>query len=404
MIPGILLAVNATLRLIFAIMRTVKKPVVLLLLNKGYAYERALLTGFSRYSQLHGPWTFVWEAPYWEKKSKDLRDRLKSVDGVILIESPLLHDIRKLRLPCVVSNYLSETILGMPNIVSDHRAIGAMAAQHLLERGFRHFAFCGYPGLFWSDQRLDGFERTLRQAGHSVDVYVPPTERGRLSREREQTSLEGWLKVLPKPVGLMACIDERGQQVAEVCKAASLSIPDQVAIIGVNNDELVCTLSTVPTSSVAISAEEGGFEAAACLHRLMLGHRPKSDSITIHPTHVVTRLSTDIIAISDPQVAGAVRFIQDACKRPLYVDDVAKAVGLSRRVLEKRFRVGLKRTVHGQIRKSRINLITRMLIDSRMSISEIALTTGFSDATHIARYFRAETGISLAEYRRRHHG
>ena len=384
-------------------MRTVKKPVVMLLLNSGYAYERALLTGIARYSQLHGPWTFVREAPYWEKATRNMRELLKSVDGVILIESPLLKEIRAFGLPCVVSNYLTETITGIPNIVSDHRAMGEMAAHHLIERGFKHFGFCGYSGLFWSDQRLEGYSRVIKQAGGIVDHYVPATAGRQLPRKKEQKSLESWLEALPKPVGLMACIDERGQQIAEVCKAAALSIPDQIAIIGVNNDELVCTLSNIPTSSVAISAEQGGFEAAACLHRLMLGHRPKSDKILIHPTHVVARLSTDIIAISDPHVAQAVRFIRSACKKPLYVDDVARAVGLSRRVLEKRFRARLNRTIHEQIRKSRISVITNMLIDSAMSVSEIAFATGFADATHIARYFRAETGVSLAEYRRQSH-
>ena len=375
----------------------------MLLLNTGYAYERALLAGISRYSQLHGPWMFVRETPYWEKDSRNMRERLKQVNGIILIEGPLLDEIRRLRIPCVVSNYLTEKIEGLPNIVSDHRAMGEMAARHLIERGFKHFGFCGYPGLFWSDQRLEGFERVVTQAGGIVDHYVPPIAGGRLQRTKEQKSLELWLKALPKPVGLMACIDERGQQVAEVCNSASLMIPDQVAIIGVNNDELACTLSNIPTSSVAISAEQSGFEAAACLHSLMLGQRLKTDKILVHPTHVVVRLSTNIIAVADPHVAHAVNFIQNACKKPLYVNDVAKAVGLSRRVLEKRFRVSLNRTIHEQIRKSRISVITQMLIDSAMSVSEIALSTGFSDATHIARYFRTETGVSLSEYRRQNH-
>lgn len=375
----------------------------MLLLNPGYAYERALLAGIARYSQLHGPWIFVREAPYWERASRNMRELLKRVNGIILIEGPLLKEIRKLRIPCVVSNYLTEKIEGLPNIVSDHRAMGEMAAHHLIERGFTHFGFCGYPGIFWSDQRLEGFERVVKQAGGIVDHYVPTTTGGHIPLKKEQKSLENWLKALPKPVGLMACIDQRGQQVAEVCKAASLSIPDQVSILGVNNDELVCTLSNIPTSSVAISAEQGGFEAAACLHRLMLGQRPKTDKILIHPTHVVARVSTDIIALSDTHVARAVSFIQNACKEPLYVDDVAKAVGLSRRVLEKRFRVSLNRTIHEQIRKSRISVISNMLIDSHMSVAEIALTMGFTDATHIARYFRVETGVSLAEYRRQNH-
>lgn len=375
-------------------------PVVILLIAPSRAYERALLRGIARYSNVHGPWTFLREAPFWENPSrKSLLDQIKAADGIILREGPFLDDILKLRIPAVVSNYATEHIPGIANIVSDHEAIGHMAAQHLIDCGFRHFAFCGYSDLFWSNQRYQGFERCVTARGFGVHLYRPPKACGRLWK-KEQPFVMDWLRALPKPVGLMACIDERSQQVAEACKEASISVPDEVAIVGVDNDEMICTLSSVRLSSVAISADKGGYEAARLLDALMRGRRPATRLIRILPSRVVTRTSTDIVAVPDSQVTRALNFIRDNCRRELYVDEVAKAAGLSRRVLEKRFRATLNRSINRQIQRQRVDIVMKMLTESTLTISEIALTTGFTDAAHIARYFRGQTGISLADYRR----
>jgi LacI family transcriptional regulator len=201
----------------------------------------------------------------------------------------------------------------------------------------------------------------------------------------------------------MACIDERSQQVVEACQSEGINIPEQVAIVGVDNDEMICTLSNIPLSSVAINAEKGGFAAAARLHSLMQKKGAKALSpIYIKPSHVVARTSSDLLLVDDPQVGKALRYIRENCKRFLYVEEVARAAGLSRRVLEKRFRSVLHLSVLEHLRHCRIELISAMLLESTMTISEISLATGFSDAAHIARYFRSQTGISPQEYRKRH--
>lgn len=218
--------------------------------------------------------------------------------------------------------------------------------------------------------------------------------------KKEQQFVMEWLASLPKPVGLMACIDERGQQVAEACKAAGLSIPGQVAIVGVDDDEMICTLSSVSLSSVAISAEKGGYAAAEQLDRLMSGRKNVQRLIRITPTHVVTRTSTDIVAVEDAGLSRATKFIIDHCRQTIYVDEVAKAAGLSRRVLEKRFRTALNRSINDYIRQCRINHMIKLLTGSGMTISEIAMHMGFPDAAHISRYFRSQTEMSPAQFRR----
>jgi LacI family transcriptional regulator len=376
---------------------------VMLLIDSARAYERALLSGIARYSQLHGPWIFFHKPPFWETRPrKSLLAELGTVDGIILIESSYLPEILKLCVPVIVSNYATERIDGLPNIVSDHRAIGRMVADHLIERGFRHFAFCGDGDYFWSNQRCEGFQQRVQEAGSKVHCFEPASIPKDLLWKKEQQFLMAWLRSLPQPVGLMACIDERSRQIAEACKAAALSVPDQVAILGVDNDEIIYNLSNIPLSSVALTAEQGGYEAAELLDKLMQGRRNTKDLIEIKPSHVVTRASTDVLAIEDPQVSRAAKFISDHCRHTIYVADVAKAAGLSRRVLEKRFRTALARSINGHIRQCRVQHILKMLTYSEMTILEIALTMGFSDAAHIARYFRSQTGMSLAEYRRQH--
>jgi len=379
-------------------------PRVMVLIEPSRAYERALLRGIAHYSHLHGPWIFSREAPFWERSPhRTLLDQMAAVDGVITRESPDLSTILKLGKPTIVSNVATERIGGLPNIVSDHTAIGRMAAEHLIERGFRNFAFCGYVNLFWSDQRCEGFRNRIREDGGLVHVYGASQSRRRLSWKKELPLVTDWLKSLPKPVGLMACIDERSQQLADACQSVGIAIPEQVAIVGVDNDDMICTLSTIPLSSVATDAEKGGYEAARLLDTLMKGRRSSQKFIQIKPTHIVMRTSTDIMAAEDPHVSKATKYIGDRCRYPLYVDEVARVAGLSRRVLEKRFRAQLDRSVNGHIRRCRVHLIERLLTEDNMTIAEIALFMGFPDAAHIARYFRQETGISPAGYRRQHH-
>ncbi len=377
---------------------------VMVLIEPSRAYERALLRGIARYAHLHGPWIFSREAPFWEQSHhQTLLGQMAAVDGIITRESPDLSAILKLGKPTIVSNVTTERIGGLPNIVSDHKVIGKMAAEHLIERGFRNFAFCGYGGLFWSNQRQGGFQSRIRKEGAQLHVYGASEPRRRLSWKKELPLVINWLKSLPKPVGLMACIDERSQQVADACRSAGIAIPEQVAIIGVDNDDMICTLSTIPLSSVATDAEKGGYEAARLLDTLMKGRRSGQKLVEIRPTHVVMRTSTDIMAAEDPHVSKATKYIGDRCRHPLYVDEVARVAGLSRRVLEKRFRSQLDRSVNEHIRRCRVHLIERLLTEGNMTITEIALFMGFPDAAHIARTFRSETGISPAGYRRQHH-
>jgi len=375
----------------------------MLLIEPAREYERALLRGIMRYSQRHGPWVFFREKPFWETQPrKSLIAQIGTVDGIVMRECSGLREILGVGKPTIVSPYATERIPASGCIVSDHVAMGRMAAEHLLERGFRHFAFCGYDRVFWSRQRCEGFRDRIAFAGFATHRYRSPRLGRRMSWNNEQQLLMDWLVSLPKPVAVMACVDERSQQVAEACKTAQLAVPDQVAIVGVDNDEFLCCLSNLPLSSVAIDAERAGFQSAALLAALMAGCRAQNRVITVEPIRVVTRVSSDIFAVDDPHVARALRCIREGCRQAIRVIDVVRSAGLSRRVLEKRFQSSLNRTIGQEIRRQRVDQIASMLLNTDLSIADIAAALGYQDAAHIARYFSRVNAVSPQTYRRQH--
>ena len=170
--------------------------------------------------------------------------------------------------------------------------------------------------------------------------------------------------------------------------------------MGVDNDPLICELCSPPLSSVALSLEKAGYDSAALLDRIIAGKREKTGHIRIEPTHIVARQSTDILAVNDPEVAAAVRFIRQHAKTKINVTDVVHQVSLSRRVLEKRFRRVLNKSIHDEIRRARVELLVRMLTETQMSISEMADALDFDDVTHLSRYFRKEKGLIPLQYRK----
>ena len=333
-----------------------------------------------------------------------------------------------LGLPTIVSPY-TEPFAGPPNIVTDDAAIGTMAATYLLDRGFRHFAYCGFGDTYyWSRRRGVSFGDTIRGAGFDVHCYEyeQPGTKTPHSWEKEQAILTDWLRGLPQPVGLMACNDDRCQDILEACKAAGLHVPEQVAIVGVGNDDLVCDLAAPPLSSVALSAQKAGYEAAAILDRWMGGDKIASlrvevvppsnrgqdardtrtavgDPIIVRPSRVVTRQSTDVFAVPDRQVVEALRFIHTcARKEAIQVDDVLRSVPVSRRSLYDRFARTLGRSVHEEIKRVRVDELTHLLVDTDLPMSQLALQLGCPDIKNLARYFKQSTGVTPLQYRHRH--
>lgn len=380
---------------------------VALLLETSREVGRGLLRGVQRYARLHGPWGL-------HVMPGDLVQTLPTMrawggTGIIarISTASVGRAILKTGLP-VIAGPLSARQLAPSNPLSrlseiraNGEAVGRIAAEHLMDRGLRHFAFVGeFQKTNWVERRQEAFCKRLADAGFTCAVYPtpPPSER---DWGREQKRLGRWLRDQPKPLGVMAALDLRGRQVIEACMESGLGVPDEVAVIGVDNDELLCELCDPPLSSIAFNAEKAGYEAAELLDRMMRGEKVPQTRISIEPTHVVARQSTEIAATDDRKIADALRFIRHEANRPLSVPDVAAHIGLSRRSLELRFRRALGHTVLTEIRRAQLERVRAFLIETDWPIGKIAEQCGFSNGNYLWKIFRREYGETPQGFRLR---
>jgi LacI family transcriptional regulator len=280
-----------------------------------------------------------------------------------------------------------------------HKA-GRMAAEHLLDRGFRRFGFCGYPRENWSRNREEGFRQRLSEAGFECQGYQPPRSKPHPAWNQEQPAVTAWLQSLQKPVGVMATNDVRGRQVIEACSIGGIHVPDDIAVIGADDDRVLSGFCNPPMSSVALNAEQGGYRAAELLDGMMAGKVKKKQLLLVEPLWVVARPSTNVIAIEDREVASAVMYIRENAKRPIGVDDIVRHSAMSRRALEIRFYRSLGRSIREEIQRVRLGWVKQLLVETDLSIAKIADCTGFSSQSYLSGVFRRDTDTTLAAYRR----
>jgi len=328
-------------------------------------------------------------------------------DGIIAdVDDPAVaHCVAQCRLPTVAFGCRSRvTIRGpaIPYFHTDSKAIARVAADHLLDRGFRSFAYCGYPparATSWSQEREGAFVEYVRQRGGSCAVYC---DRRRPAHEwtATQPGLSEWLWRLPKPVGVMAADDDLGRHVLEACRAYELRVPQDVAVIGVDNNELLCLLSTPALSSVEQGARGLGYRAAMLLDELIRGARPRQEQFTVDPVAVVTRCSTDVLAISDVKVAQAMTFIQEHACESIKVPQVAASVAISRSGLEKRFASVLGSTIRTAIKRAQLERTRRLVLETDLPLKQIAGETGFRSVPYMTTLYMCAFGVTPARHRR----
>ena len=376
---------------------------VALVVESAVAPRRMMLTGVARYIQEHEPWA-VYLKPFGVEKS--LTDWLRewNGDGVIAaVRDPASDVIVRTGIPVVdvVGVLRHEQV---PLVHANDRSVGRLGAEHLLERGFRNFAFCEYAGEFWSVDRRHGFQRTLRERGLDCAVYqltVPgPGSGGPQSWEAQQHNLASWLKSLPRPLGVMATNDLMGQQLLEACQRLAIKVPDDVAVVGADNDEPICRISSPPLSSVVINDHQRGYAAAALLDRMMSGEPPPDEPIYVEPVGVVTRASTDVMAIDDTLVVAALRFLREHAFDRITVDDVVRQVPLSRSVLERRFRKIVGRSINNEIVRLRINRAIELLTETSLELKVVAQRAGFGTQSYMTAVFQAKVGKTPGSFRR----
>jgi LacI family transcriptional regulator len=368
------------------------RPHVALIVESSIAYGRGLLRGIARFLRERGPWSIFLEQRELGAALPDWIGRWKG-DGVITrSDDPRL---ARTGLPTVGLFDRVERRAGIPMILNDNRAVGRVAAQHLLDRGLRHLAYTGVRGEHWSELRLSGAGEVARSA--KVTFAVHPS-RGRW--EAEQERLRKWIASLPKPLGLVAANDVHGQRALDACRRGGFAVPEEVAVVGADDDRELCELSDPPLSSVAFNPERAGYEAAALLDRLMRGGRAPEEPALIAPLGVSTRQSTDVLAIADPYVAKALHFIRRNALEGIHVGSVLREVPLSRRALEHRFRKLLGRTPKAEIQRLRIERVKTLLSSTDLPIRRISDQLGFHQPSYLSSLFRKATGQSPAAFRR----
>lgn len=373
---------------------------VVLLVETSREFGRQLIIGIARYSRFYGPWSFY-------KEHIDLQSSIPHLtswkpDGIIMRDSLIKDELINLNIPTILVQHDSAYSDKLPVVITDSQSIAKMASDHLIERGFKHFAFCGFDHLEWSNNRKFHFCLHNEQAGFETHVYTSPRKTNIIDWENEQQHVCSWLQTIPKPVGLLACNDDRAQHILEVCKRLEFRVPEDVSVIGVDNDPMICEIGDPPLTSIALNVESAGFEAAQLLDQMIDCQEITEHKIDVSPTHVVQRQSTDLLAVNDPEVAAAIRFIRENAKNKLLIKDVVKATRVSRRTLEQRFRETIHRSIYDEIRQVRVEMISRLLIDTDLPISHISSLFNFTDVEHISRYFKKEKGIGLREFRKLH--
>jgi len=373
---------------------------VALIVETSNGYARGLLNGIIAYMREHESWSvYLGEHARGDDPPRWLRTWRG--DGVIArIENQRIASaVVQSGLPAVDVS-AARKVASLPWVETDDRAIAEAAARHLLERNFRQLAFCGDNRFNWSRWRAEHFQRIAKGANVPCFVYEP-SPRARRDWDAMEDEIAHWLLSLPRPIGVMAAYDIRARHVLDACRRVGLAVPDQVAVVGVDNDEFLCNLSDPPLSSVAPDTRRTGYEAAALLDRLMSGReRSRGQATFVQPLGVVARRSTDVLALADPDVSAAVRFIREHACDGIAVKDVLDEVPLSRRVLEGRFRKLFGRTPHDEIARVRFERVRRLLRETSLPLADVAQRSGFRNAEYLATAFRREFGLSPNDYRK----
>ena len=361
------------------------------------------LKGIAHYERTHQLWTAfhddqarVETEPHWLRKKK--------WDGVISRHTTpaLVQECTKLKIPLVDLNDIAP-YPGIPKIRPDNVGMGHLGAEHFMERGHQHFGFSGFANDGWSCERRDGFLEALQLADRKCNVFdvTYPGDTTPSWDDEQIESLKTWLKQLPKPVAVMACNDMRAQQIITAAHECEILVPEEVSVLGVNNDSIRCALTYPPLSSVIPNAFQSGYQAAETMSEMLAGQKPKDFDQRIEATGVMTRPSSDILAINDRNVALALSYIREKACQGISVEEVMKYAFASRSQLEKKFRHHLRRSPQAEIRRVQVAKIRQLLLETDFPLKKIAELTGFEHVEYLSVVFKRLTGESPGGYRKK---
>ncbi len=373
---------------------------ILLDLWGGVFFDR-MVNGAAQYARKNKNWTFIRILPW----LGDTINMIRSVrpDGMIFyqLQPKVYRSIRYLRIPFVA--VVEHTDVPAPLVCIDNEAIGVMAAEHFLDRGFRHFAFCGYSNRSWSTGRLKGYREKLKEAGFTAERCLLRWQRTG-DVQAAMIKAENFIHELTKPCALFACHDSLASQLSEMCRRMQIRIPEQISLLGVDNQQSECEFCVPPLSSIITADHRIGYEAATLLDHLIRGGKPPDQPVHVPPAGVATRQSTDLLAVNEPHLAKAVKFIRNHAGKPLQVAQVAEHTGVSRTTLEQKFKQYIGRSPLEEIRRVHIERACDLLSNTDLAIAVVAAESGFAHPSNLTSIFRRATGMTPTQYRQMHHG
>lgn len=376
--------------------------------NFSESYSYNLLKGVMNYTREHTPW-IICRMPQHFKTEQGLEGVLKwainwNADAIIgrFDEGDDVECFARNGILCIAQDMMTP-FKTIPNITSDYRATGRLAARFFIDKNFKHFAFYGLRGAVWSTERREGFKDVLRQRGFIDRFRCFEEEASDEIWLFEQRELLEWLHSLPVSTALFACDDNMGTRISDLCRVNGIAVPDNIAILGVDNDEILDNLSDPPLSSISLDVTKAGYQVAEMIDRVLDSKGSiKPTDIYVETRHIISRMSTEYIAMDDPHVHTALKFLHENINGHISVNDVVKQVPLSRRLLEIRFKEVTKQSIYAYLFALRMERFAHLLKVSDEPIAHLAEQVGISNIKNLSRQFKATYGTSPSEYRKTH--
>ena len=373
---------------------------IAVLVDTSTGWGRRVIRGVANYALKQPGWQITIE-PRGTAEQVSLPEGWQG-DGVIarISRKGLYDELMAFGKPVVNVSGIELKGVGVPRVTNDYQASAELAVGHFASRGFRHLAYCGHDKLSYVARHCEAFESVAAERGFSCEVFRSGSKSAKSSWQEGRDDLVTWLNGLPKPVGIFTWGSERGRSLLNACLEAGIAVPEQVAVLGGDEDELLCDVCTPPLSAIVTPAEQAGYEAARILHVMIEGKPAPDDNVLLAADEVHTRQSTDILAIEDEDVSRVVSYIRENIQdSSLQVADLANLVSISRRALERRFNQALGYGPAHEIQTTRNQLVKKMLRETDMSITDLASRAGYASHEYMIRAFRKETGKTPLKYR-----
>jgi LacI family transcriptional regulator len=388
---------------VFGLLNLLNMIKILLLTDFSTGYSRSLLKGIVKYSREFGPWSFYRMPSYfreiygdegivkWAKEwgANAIIAQFSQVDVNIL---------NQLNIPIIIQNYKDRNDF-ISNLTGDYFGTGSMAAKFFLLRGYKHFAYYGFNNAVWMRERKDGFVVTIEEKGFKVFLYSDHQTQHNVW-EFNHEILKNWLENLPKPIALFACDDSHALQITEICKMYGIRIPNDIAVLGVDNDDLLCNISDPNISSIELDVDNGGYLAGKLIHDFLENNATPPVNIIIKPIRIVLRQSTEKYAVSNIHIENVMKFIEQRYMDDINVDSIINIVPFSRRVLEKLFKKEIGMTIYQYILIVRIDFFSNLLVTTNIPLVDAAFQVGFFDYKNVSRIFIKEKKMTPYQYRK----